>query len=160
VTTEHRSAANRVLADAGGDRAEPAGEMEVVATDHDAPDVLPAGGHAARPQAPVRRHHGSARHTGGHLAALRKMGVPDDQVAQTSRRWASHRGQDTAGDRPLDPRGPDRRPYRPAGRLIDNKDEPVMLSFCDPLLVSPVGIRSSSGSAALRRLLLPLETPL
>jgi len=82
VTTEHRSAANRVLADAGEIGQSPAGEMEVVATDHDAPDV-------SQQVATLLDHKprfvgimGSARHTGGHLAALRKMGVPDDQVAQ------------------------------------------------------------------------------
>jgi molybdopterin adenylyltransferase len=82
VTAEHRSAANRVLADAGEIGQSPAGEMEVVATDHDAPDV-------SQQVATLLDHKprfvgimGSARHTGGHLAALRKMGVPDDQVAQ------------------------------------------------------------------------------
>ena len=82
VTTEHRSAANRVLADAGEIRDSPAGEMEVVATDHDAPDV-------SRQVAALLAHlprfvgiMGSARHTGAHLAALRDMGVPDEQVAQ------------------------------------------------------------------------------
>ncbi|HEY4938692.1 MAG TPA: molybdenum cofactor synthesis domain-containing protein [Actinomycetota bacterium] len=82
VTTEHRSAAARVLADAGEIGQSPAGEMEVVATDHDAPDV-------SQQVATLLDHKprfvgimGSARHTGGHLAALRKMGVPDDQVAQ------------------------------------------------------------------------------
>ncbi|MEA2501061.1 MAG: hypothetical protein QOD01_1172 [Actinomycetota bacterium] len=82
VTTEHRSAANRVLADAGEIGQSPAGEMEVVATDHDAPDV-------SQQVATLLDHKprfvgimGSARHTGAHLAALRKMGVPDDQVTQ------------------------------------------------------------------------------
>jgi molybdenum cofactor synthesis domain-containing protein len=82
VTAEHRSAATRVLADAGEIGQSPAGEMEVVATDHDAPDV-------SQQVATLLDHKprfvgimGSARHTGGHLAALRKMGVPDDQVAQ------------------------------------------------------------------------------
>jgi len=82
VTQEHRSAAIRVLADAGEIGQSPAGEMEVVATDHDAPDV-------SQQVATLLDHKprfvgimGSARHTGGHLAALRKMGVPDDQVAQ------------------------------------------------------------------------------
>jgi molybdenum cofactor synthesis domain-containing protein len=82
VTAEHRSAANQVLADAGEIGQSPAGEMEVVATDHDAPDV-------SQQVATLLDHKprfvgimGSARHTGGHLAALRKMGVPDDQVAQ------------------------------------------------------------------------------
>jgi molybdopterin adenylyltransferase len=82
VTPEHRSAANRVLADAAEIGQSPAGEMEVVATDHDAPDV-------SQQVAALLDHKprfvgimGSARHTGGHLAALRKMGVPDDQVAQ------------------------------------------------------------------------------
>ncbi|MEA2534594.1 MAG: hypothetical protein QOJ93_2405 [Actinomycetota bacterium] len=82
ITTEHRSAAARVLADAGEIGQSPAGEMEVVATDHDAPDV-------SQQVATLLDHKprfvgimGSARHTGGHLAALRKMGVPDDQVAQ------------------------------------------------------------------------------
>jgi xanthine dehydrogenase accessory factor len=82
VTPEHRSAANRVLADAAEIGQSPAGEMEVVATDHDAPDV-------SQQVAALLDHKprfvgimGSARHTGGHLAALRTMGVPDDQVAQ------------------------------------------------------------------------------
>jgi molybdenum cofactor synthesis domain-containing protein len=82
VTAEHRAAANRVLADAGEIGQSPAGEMEVVATDHDAPDV-------SQQVATLLDHKprfvgimGSARHTGAHLAALRKMGVPDDQVTQ------------------------------------------------------------------------------
>jgi len=82
VTQEHRSAANRVLTDAAEIQDAPAGEMEVVATDHDAPDV-------SRQVAALLGHQprfvgimGSARHTGAHLAALRDMGVPDEQVAQ------------------------------------------------------------------------------
>jgi xanthine/CO dehydrogenase XdhC/CoxF family maturation factor len=82
VTLEHRSAANRVLTDATEIEDAPAGEMEVVATDHDAPDV-------SRQVAALLAHlprfvgiMGSARHTGAHLAALRDMGVPDEQVAQ------------------------------------------------------------------------------
>jgi molybdenum cofactor synthesis domain-containing protein len=82
VTQEHRSAANRVLTDATEIQDAPAGEMEVVATDHDAPDV-------SRQVAALLAHlprfvgiMGSARHTGAHLAALRGMGVPDEQVAQ------------------------------------------------------------------------------
>ena len=82
VTQEHRSAANRVLGDAAEIQDAPAGEMEVVATDHDAPDV-------SRQVAALLPHlprfvgiMGSARHTGAHLAALRDMGVPDEQVAQ------------------------------------------------------------------------------
>src|SRR5205807_8541403 len=82
VTPEHRSAANRVLADAGQIQDSPAGEMEVVATDHDAPDVSQQVaallGHKPRFVGIM----GSARHTGAHLAALRDMGVPDEQVAQ------------------------------------------------------------------------------
>lgn len=81
ITPEHRSAASRVLAGAGEISGAPVGEMEVVATDHDAPDVSQ--------QVAVLLDHkprfvgimGSARHTGAHLAALREMGVPDDQVA-------------------------------------------------------------------------------
>jgi molybdenum cofactor synthesis domain-containing protein len=82
VTPEHRSAANRVLTDAAEIQDARAGEMEVVATDHDAPDV-------SRQVATLLPHvprfvgiMGSARHTGAHLAALRDMGVPDEQVAQ------------------------------------------------------------------------------
>ncbi|HYR63313.1 MAG TPA: XdhC/CoxI family protein, partial [Actinomycetota bacterium] len=82
ITPEHRGAATRVVADASELKDAPGGEMEVVATDHDAPDVSKQVasllGHTPRFVGIM----GSARHTGAHLADLRKMGVPDEQVAR------------------------------------------------------------------------------
>lgn len=82
ITPEHRAAASQVLsapeqlAVARGD-----GEMEVVATDHDAPDVAPQVA-ALLPHKPrFVGIMGSARHTGHHLAALRAQGVPEAQVS-------------------------------------------------------------------------------
>jgi molybdopterin adenylyltransferase len=82
VTPEHRSAANRVLANADEIGESPTAEMEVVATDHDAPDVSEQVAKLLAHKPRFVGIMGSARHTGGHLAALRAMGVPDEQVAQ------------------------------------------------------------------------------
>ena len=87
VTPEHRQAASLVLAGAGElvsptPGTEGGGEMEIVATDHDAPDVSRQLA-ALLPSTPrFVGIMGSARHTGGHLAALRSMGVPEEQVSQ------------------------------------------------------------------------------
>src|SRR5258708_7645115 len=82
VTPEHRSAASRVLADAGEIQDARAGEMEVVATDHDAPDVSKQVARLLDHKPRFVGIMGSARHTGAHLAALREMGVPEEQVGQ------------------------------------------------------------------------------
>ena len=82
ITPEHRAAASKVLdhpeVAAGGS----VGEMEIVATDHDAPDVSAqvAALLPARPR--FVGIMGSARHTGHHLAALREMGVAEEDVAR------------------------------------------------------------------------------
>jgi molybdopterin adenylyltransferase len=82
ITPEHRQAASRVIDHASELTTSPAGEMEVVATDHDAPDVS-AQVAALLPSRPrFVGIMGSARHTGGHLASLRGMGVPEEQVSQ------------------------------------------------------------------------------
>jgi molybdenum cofactor synthesis domain-containing protein len=80
ITPEHRQAASLVLDSAVPLAEAPAGEMELVATDHDAPDV-------AEHVAALLDHKprfvgiiGSARHTGAHLEALRKMGIPEREV--------------------------------------------------------------------------------
>ena len=82
VTAEHREAAHHVLSDPAALAEAPGVEMEVVGTDHDAPDV-------AAQIAVLLAHKprfvgimGSARHTGHHLADLRAAGVPEEQVGR------------------------------------------------------------------------------
>lgn len=83
ITAEHRAAAGRVL-DQATALGEPAAgaptEMEVVATDHDAPDVSSQVAALLAHKPRFVGIMGSARHTGHHLAALREMGVPGDEV--------------------------------------------------------------------------------
>jgi molybdopterin adenylyltransferase len=87
ITSEHREAAMRVVGTAGALGTVPTGsvpgaEMEVVATDHDAPDVAEVVA-ALLPSRPrFVGIMGSARHTGHHLAALRERGVPEEEVAK------------------------------------------------------------------------------
>lgn len=85
ITAEHRAAASRVLdqATALGEATTGAPtEMEVVATDHDAPDVSTQVAALLAHKPRFVGIMGSARHTGHHLAALREQGVPEDQVGQ------------------------------------------------------------------------------
>lgn len=86
ITPEHREAAGRVIADPAELTSSSAGdggqgrEMDVVATDHEAPDV-PEKVAALVPANPrFIGIIGSARHTSGHLEVLRSMGVPAEQV--------------------------------------------------------------------------------
>jgi molybdopterin adenylyltransferase len=82
VTPEHREAAARVLDRAADLDGAAAAAMEVVATDHDAPDVSEQLAVLLRARPRFAGIMGSARHTGAHLAALRSMGVPDEQVSR------------------------------------------------------------------------------
>lgn len=82
ITAEHREAAHHVLSDPAALAEAPGVEMDVVGTDHDAPDV-------AAQIAVLLAHKprfvgimGSARHTGHHLADLRAAGVPGEQVGR------------------------------------------------------------------------------
>ncbi|HEX2179945.1 MAG TPA: molybdenum cofactor synthesis domain-containing protein [Actinomycetota bacterium] len=80
VTAEHREAATRVQTSADG--MEPAGQMDVVHTDHESPSV------ADQIAALLPLHPrfvgiiGSARHTGGHLAKLAERGLDPEQIAR------------------------------------------------------------------------------
>ncbi|HEU5003724.1 MAG TPA: molybdenum cofactor synthesis domain-containing protein [Actinomycetota bacterium] len=82
ITDEHRAAAHHVLADPAALAPMPGVEMEVVGTDHDAPDVAAQIAallvHAPRFVGIM----GSARHTGHHLADLKAAGVPHEQVGR------------------------------------------------------------------------------
>lgn len=82
ITPEHQEAAGRVLADPS-ELARPADsgrEMDVVATDHEAPDV-PEKLAALIPAGPrFVGIIGSARHTSAHLEVLRSIGVPAEEV--------------------------------------------------------------------------------
>lgn len=82
VTPEHRDGATRVVAGGAEVAAAPGAEMEVVATDHDAPDVCQQVAALLPANPRFVGIMGSARHTGAHLAALREMGVPDEQVSR------------------------------------------------------------------------------
>ena len=82
ITPEHRQAASRVL-DSPDSLAEgPAGEMEVVHTDHDAPGVANQVGALLARKPRFVGIMGSARHAGAHLTELRKMGVPVEEVGR------------------------------------------------------------------------------
>ena len=82
ITPEHTAAATRVVADAAELAEQPGAEMEVVATDHEAPDVSTQVaallGHKPRFVGIM----GSARHTAGHIAELKRMGVPVEDVTR------------------------------------------------------------------------------
>ncbi|HLH29084.1 MAG TPA: XdhC family protein, partial [Acidimicrobiales bacterium] len=83
ITAEHREAAGRVVAgvsELAAAASEAARDVDVVATDHEAPDV-PEKVAALMPAKPrFVGIIGSARHTSGHLEVLRSMGVPAEQV--------------------------------------------------------------------------------
>ena len=87
ITPEHREAAMRVAGSAGALGTSQAGsgpgsDMEVVATDHDAPDVADVVAALLPGKPRFVGIMGSARHTGHHLAALRERGVPEEEVAR------------------------------------------------------------------------------
>lgn len=82
ITPEHRAAAGLVLAGAGDLPTAGGEEMDVVATDHDAPDVADQLSSLLPHRPRFVGIMGSARHTGGHLAQLRRLGVPEDQVGR------------------------------------------------------------------------------
>ena len=82
ITPEHRQAASRVLDSADSLLEGPAGEMEVVHTDHDAPDVARHVGALLARKPRFVGIMGSARHAGAHLTELRKMGMPAEEVAR------------------------------------------------------------------------------
>ena len=59
-----------------------AGDLYVVSTDHDAPDLVPTLAALLRRGIRYVGVMGSRRHTGHHLEALRAQGLPEDDVAR------------------------------------------------------------------------------
>jgi molybdenum cofactor synthesis domain-containing protein len=80
VTAEDKELAGRVEAEVGA--LELSGEVDAVHTDHDAPRLVDHV--AALLREPVRfvGVMGSARHAGPHLEALRRAGLPEEDVAR------------------------------------------------------------------------------
>jgi molybdenum cofactor synthesis domain-containing protein len=79
VTAEHRAAGTVVASVAG---AAVDDETSVVATDHDAPDVVPAIDAVLRSPARFVGVMGSRRHVGPHVASLRELGHSDEDLAR------------------------------------------------------------------------------
>jgi molybdopterin adenylyltransferase len=79
ITAEHKEAAGRVVS--GPEALDPAREVDVVHTDHDAPLVADHVAALVRAGARFVGVMGSRRHAGRHLDRLRELGLTERQVA-------------------------------------------------------------------------------
>ena len=95
-------------------------ETDIVVTDHDRPELGPVLRDALRTPARWIGVMGSPRHTGPHLAALRELGVDEDEITRVHRPIGLNIGSKTPAEIAL---------ATLAGLLADRNGRPGGLTF-------------------------------